>query len=1663
MKKRLGLLLFLWFPLCAFAQRFGNEWIDLNQTYFKLSVAETGMYRVSYDELVANGVPVNAFDPRQIQLWRRGNEQAIRVVGEEDGTFDQGDYIEFYGQKNDGQLDSSLYFQGKQPHQYYSLYTDTSAYFLTWSSANTNKRMASEAGSGGSSASYLIHDDLKLFTTHYYNGDEPETYVHYSEGSQGEGWFSREMHNKNPTLTYTFSDVIDVVSSGGFTPTLEVMFVGRNKAVHEPTISVNGEVFSVPQFENHQIKTVTITPNLAGLVDGELSVTIDKGTNSSYLLLAYIRLRYARTLDLGGKEAYEFKLPQGVNQVSLANPVSGIQLYNITDAGGVQFIPFVSNSGKIDFSVDASSEQKLLATKSYLKPSKISSVTFKDDLVGDPNFLMVTHKDFWSNAEEYKNYRESAEGGGHRVNLVEFNRLVDQYAYGEKSPMAIRRWADYNLQNGNPQNLLLLGKGLLNGFRVVWTYYRNTPHDKLDGNGNLVFKVPDYIPTFGDPGSDILYTAGLNGKPDLVPAIPTGRIPVSYPEELKAYLDKLKEHESLSFNAPWRKKILHLSGGKDAFEANQFANYMQIFAKNATGQYFGGQVSSVTKQSSEEVKFFDISSQINDGLSLLTYFGHSSPRLTEIDFGEVDNPINGYENKGKYPVLYFNGCHTGDVFISYAQTRTENWLLAPDKGAIAVMAHAYYGYSGQLATYCDKFYQYSFEDSLYSLASMGEVQQKIIEDLSVAWPKTNAIAHTQLTQFTLFGDPAMRLAPADKAEYDVKTSGISVHPIGMDELTAQSDSFQIAVVVENFGRVTNDSITVCVSHSFDDGNQFVDYGPISFPGIESKDTLWITLKGQGEGMAGENQFEITLDCINALDEYDKSNNNAKIEEFLPSNGLIPLMPKEFSIVGNDTIDFVAQAFDLMTPDGTNYWFQLDTSGEFYSPLVDLKTTAGVLPIWENVVLPDAKDSAVYYWRVKFEDLPEEEGGEWRYSSLIYLEGQQGWGQGAYYQFAQNVQEGITSNDFIRQFSYDTSETAIVVNASGLDVENYLDSANLRVNNRVIFIKGGSQPTSVNEGKCATGGFVIQAFDRNTGLPYFMNSSGEKISDGGNCGNTPRLAYSLNSNTNGLQNNLRSYLERIPEGDYVLITSVGNTFPTRWQSSFKGILLDFGATLLDSLDEGEPYILLAQVGTRKVLFEKVGDSTNQVLKTSFILETQTTKGKLVSPLIGPASGWNHYSHQWISDSTESARVDFYGVNTQGKSLFLHTQPSDSVLSPTLLEDMGLNASDFPYLRLEVSLEDTLQKTAPQPDHWYVHYSGVPEGILDPAYYGVEKYQNLAFSEGDSLQLNFAFRNISNQEFDSLLVRFTVRNLESGEIVNEERKLGPLDAKALVTFPYSFPTTGFIGDNNIQVYVNPRQQVEENYDNNIMNFNFYVGNDVVQPLLDVVFDGKHIADGQEISKSPLITVSLSDENEYLQIKDTSAIQMFIQRPCQDLECPYEPIYFSNPSILKWEGSTQNTPFLVDYNPQDLPPGTYRFRVTAKDASGNSAGAPYEISFTVNEGFSISNFYPYPNPFSTGTRFVFKVTGSEVPENVTIQIMSPSGTILREITKEEIGPIQVGDNITSYEWDGTDQFGNQLANGVYLYRVLMQKDGEELEVQPFVGEEGFKKNFGKLYILR
>jgi flagellar hook assembly protein FlgD len=298
---------------------------------------------------------------------------------------------------------------------------------------------------------------------------------------------------------------------------------------------------------------------------------------------------------------------------------------------------------------------------------------------------------------------------------------------------------------------------------------------------------------------------------------------------------------------------------------------------------------------------------------------------------------------------------------------------------------------------------------------------------------------------------------------------------------------------------------------------------------------------------------------------------------------------------------------------------------------------------------------------------------------------------------------------------------------------------------------------------------------------------------------------------------------------------------------------------------------------------------------------------------------------------------------------------------------------------------------------------------------------------------------------------------------------LKADSIMTVPVKLNVVGKFGTLTPVVTVNPLQsrQPELYFFNNTLTLApFSVVDKNVPPTLDVAFDGRHLLNGDIVSPTPAINIQLRDEDRLRFINKPSYFTVLLQKPGAATATLISP---TSPELQFSADSTSQTGTVarLQYNPGKTTPldnGIYTLQVQGRDPSGNAAGTQnYQVKFEVVSASTITNVFPYPNPVTSKARFVFTVTGTELPRDMKIQIMTLTGKVVREIFMNELGPLHIGNNITDYAWDGTDQYGDRLANGTYLYRVSLNDPSGQFSKRNTAGDQGFQKDWGKLVLLR
>ena len=133
-------------------------------------------------------------------------------------------------------------------------------------------------------------------------------------------------------------------------------------------------------------------------------------------------------------------------------------------------------------------------------------------------------------------------------------------------------------------------------------------------------------------------------------------------------------------------------------------------------------------------------------------------------------------------------------------------------------------------------------------------------------------------------------------------------------------------------------------------------------------------------------------------------------------------------------------------------------------------------------------------------------------------------------------------------------------------------------------------------------------------------------------------------------------------------------------------------------------------------------------------------------------------------------------------------------------------------------------------------------------------------------------------------------------------------------------------------------------------------------------------------------------------------------------------------------------IRYPFKNLTPGRHTLTVKVWDIANNSSEATIDFVVVKSSEINITQVMNYPNPFNTNTQFFFEHNQAGVSLEVDINIFSMSGKLAKTIQTN----IQTeGFTSESISWDGTDDYGNKLAKGIYFYRVGVQThDGKRAE---------------------
>ncbi|MBK8488130.1 MAG: hypothetical protein IPL48_10105 [Bacteroidetes bacterium] len=1672
-----GLLLLNFYSISSNAQSaiYGDEWIEYSQHYFKIKVTADGLYRIYYpqlnDALAVSGYSLASINPKNFQLFYRGQEEFIHIEGEADNVFNETDYIEFYGRFNNGEIDTRLYEDPNfQANTYASMFTDTSVYFLTWNFSESNNRVENlfnnldalpTAESHYRFQSFMMNGTVGVFnkSTSYLSYGVPYLEIYSSKFEEGEGYTESRFANSTRTKTLTttnayFGDDADAV-------TLKTVVIGNNDVSHHYTITVNGVVMTDTSYFGFNMAKYNFI--LDTIKASNTIAFASLGGSTDYLRNGYIDINYARSWDFNNASRVGFTLANSASATkyfevtdfneSATNPV----LYDLTNHKRIIGI-VESDISKFHLSYDASNADMWLSSQDtlvdILKITSLTPVTFKDYSIvaNQGDYIIITNPVLYADiatgvnwVQEYANYRSSFAGGNYNVLIIDINSLYDQFAYGDKkNPLAIRDFSLYAADSFSvaPKYVFLIGKA------ISYDYNRNST---TNNNNNLV-------PTFGTPGSDILLTSRLG---EVYPEIPVGRLVARTGDDVRKYYQKVVEYEAVQQssmqtieNKAWMKNILHFAGGLSVYEQTLFNNYLIAYKNIIQDTLYGANVFQFNKVSTDPIYYSTdtyIDSLINSGVSLLTFFGHSSANSFDFNIGDPNN----LENAGKYNIVFGNGCYTGAVHET-GGTLSEDYILAESKGSVGFLAAATYTLASSLNTYAKYFYKdlgiYNYGDGI------GKIMQSVTDSIA-DYP--NVYDRLTAEHTTLNGDPALTLNTHQKPDFVIEEPSVTFNP---EIVSTVDDSLQIQVVITNIGQSVNAIISTSIKRINPLGTITELNKEIEAPYF--RDTLVFKFPIDKLNDVGINAFTIYVDNLLAVEEMDEMNNVLNISTNIISDDALPVYPYEYSLI-NQVPAYLAASTSNIFADYKQYRFDIDTTELFNSALKKTKTvvkSGGVL-YWDNPNITWI-DNTVYYWRITLDTIYDNDP-IWRKSSFLYKNGPEiGWNQSHYFQYL---------NDSYYQMLMNTNRNFAFVN----DIKNY------QVNTGIYPVTDWTEVTSyingeeIALGSCASNGFVIFVINPLTGLPwttYEIGDTGFGPYGDVYCGDDEfRPVIQMNTNTLESRTNVYNLMmDSVPEGFYFLCYSnnyakfnewLDDTTATGGTSLFDAFLSYGASEILDlaEYDVDRSYIFFGRKGDPSLAQEIIGDSIGNKISFSTDIIGRWYKGDVTSTKVGPASQWDKVLWQFTDptgEASDSTFLEIIGEDWNGNQTML----ANNITA----DEYDLSSVDpiiYPYLRLNMFSQNDSLRIPAQIDYWRVVYTPVPEAALNPGSHFV--FLRDTIDQGQPLLFEVSIDNVSAWNMDSILISYSVRDNSNNVIpITYPRQDSLFKFNNMIT-KMSVDTWELpAGKATLIVEVNPNNDQPEQYHfNNIAYLPFFITGDNADPLLDVTFDNVHILDGDIVSAKPEIKINLNDENRFLALNDTSLLDISFKYP----DGTVMKMYFNNGLMEFFPADSNN---LDQQNQAEVivknifnKDGVYELWITANDVSGNLAGGgiDYRISFEVINKPMISNVLNYPNPFTTQTHFVFTLTGNEVPDYFKIQIMTVTGRIIKEILKPELGPIHIGNNITEYVWNGTDKFGDPVANGLYLYRIVAKLNGKELDKYNTGTDQYFKADFGKMYLAR
>ncbi len=742
-------------------------------TWYRFSLGEEGIYKITKEKLAGYGIDVNSVDPRTIKIYNNGGyilypevekerntdlvENAIFISGEEDGKFDDNDYILFYGRGiNFWEFNADSGKIARNRHWY----TNKNYYWIT-SGGGNGKRM--EIQNSLQNLSPAVQTTTDAFVSH-----EEDKYNLMRSGRILVGEDFTSLANSR-----TFINTLNnIVSGKKLDYVIEFVNFSASKTYLWPALEITESgtrVYYDPNFPGsdgwyregwHQ----RITGSYSGdLQDSRSNLKIDFKTTTTQVTgyLDFFTIAYRRYLKAvddmlvffsdGKSEVVEYRLSNFSNSM--------IQLFNVSDFSNVKIIEAPDgwiSGGEIKFQAEETSETRskyiaLLESK-YLTPPdgvQIQNSNIHGITEGFQN-IIITNEKFREQALKLKEYRSTQSPFIVSSEVFYVKDILNEFSCGMLDPAAIRDFIKFAYDNWNvkPRYVLLFGDGNYDYFDLE-EYHSN------------------YIPTFQTKNSfDELFSYPLDdfysriSGNDKSADIAVGRLPVNSLEEADIAVQKIIDYETNQLKGLWRNTITSVAddgpAGEGDDDGNRHTKQAEDLERNFIPDYFNvnkiyleSYPTVITGQGRRKPAVNDaIMNALNSGTLLLNYYGHGNPRIWahEVVFDrEVNIPML---RNSEYFFLTAATCDYGKYDDPEEQSATEEMIFLDGRGMIGGFSSSRPVYSLPNAALNETLYSYLLDRS-------EESERKAI---GAAYFKTKAVRTGRNDEkFHLLCDPCVRL------------------------------------------------------------------------------------------------------------------------------------------------------------------------------------------------------------------------------------------------------------------------------------------------------------------------------------------------------------------------------------------------------------------------------------------------------------------------------------------------------------------------------------------------------------------------------------------------------------------------------------------------------------------------------------------------------------------------------------------------------------------------------------------------------------------------------------------------------------------------------------------------------------------------------------------